>query len=77
MSRNNAIIFAVIGVALLIWFALSQSWVPAALLGVLVLVMAFTFIRVGTGPGTVGRRQDKDEARVRKGFPRPPEQRGQ
>ncbi|MDO5738986.1 MAG: hypothetical protein Q4P07_02440 [Ornithinimicrobium sp.] len=71
MSKKMSLVYALIGLGLVIWWALTQSSIPVALLLVLLVVLAVHIVRHTRSERE--RKHDIDEADARAGFPSPPE----
>lgn len=71
MSKTISLIYAVIGLGLVLWWALTQSSIPVALLLVLLVVLAVHIVRHTRSDKQ--RKHDIDETDARAGFPSPPE----
>ncbi|WP_130011560.1 hypothetical protein [Serinicoccus sediminis] len=65
--------YAVVGVALLVWWVITQSWVALGLLVLVIAGAAVHVIKVASSPGSLGSDQDRVESRARATFPTPPE----
>lgn len=76
MKRSPILIYAILGLAAVVWWALTQSWWAAAALGLVVVVAAVHALKFTSGPGSAGSGQDAVEGHARANFPMPPERGG-
>lgn len=76
MKRLPVLAYALIGLAVVVWWALTQSWWAVAAFGLLVVVTAVHVLVVTSRPGSIGSGQDQVEGHARASFPMPPERGG-
>lgn len=72
MNKTVAAVYALVAVALVVWWATTESMVALGLLVALVVIVAGHVIKV-TGASRAREQHSIDEGQARKGFPRPPE----
>ncbi|WP_151526332.1 hypothetical protein [Serinicoccus kebangsaanensis] len=65
--------YALAGLAVVVWWAVTESWIAAGVMLALFVVAAIHVIKITSAPGSVGTAQDEAEGHVRATFPTPPE----